>query len=255
MSSDAPEHSERTRHAKRLFAGLPSTYERMGALLSLGQDPRWRRFMVSRVRVPPGGRVLDVATGTGLVARHLAARTGATVIGLDQSEPMLRQGVEAAARAGLRQAFVMGRAERLPFRGESFDAVTFTYLLRYVDDPAGTLSELTRVLRVGGTLANVEFHVPPRPVWRWLWAVYTRGALPVLGRVVSPPWYEVGRFLGPSIAGFYRRHSLPDQLEMWKASGVSHVRARMMSFGAGVVIWGTKDGGSSPNPGAGSHAG
>ena len=240
--------SERARHAERLFAGLPSTYDRMGALLSLGQDPRWRRFMVSRLRVPPGSRVLDVATGTGLVAREVAARTGATVIGLDQSEPMLRRGVEEGLRHGLETAagagapylFVLGHAERLPFPDETFDAVTFTYLLRYVDDPAGTLSELTRVVRAGGTVANVEFHVPNLPVWRWLWTLYTRGALPVIGRLVSRSWYDVGRFLGPSISRFYGRYPLPDQLEMWKASGVSDARARTMSLGGGVIIWGTK---------------
>src|SRR5262249_3582300 len=85
--------SPRTRHARGLVAGLPSHYAGLASRLALGQDPGWRRFRVSRVRVPAGARVLDVATGTAAVAAALAARTGASVVGLDQSEPMLRTGV------------------------------------------------------------------------------------------------------------------------------------------------------------------
>lgn len=235
--------SGRTRHARRLFAGLPATYDRMAALLSLGQDPRWRRFMVSRLSTAPGGRVLDVATGTAAVALEVARRTGTGVIGLDQSEPMLREGRARASRAGpeARVRFVLGGAERLPFPDAAFDAVSFTYLLRYVDDPPATVAELARVLRPGGTMANIEFHVPGNPVWRGLWLIYTRGILPSAGRLVSRSWYEVGRFLGPSISRFYRGLPLEAQLEMWRTAGITDVRARVMSLGGGVVIWGHKD--------------
>src|SRR5439155_18536217 len=88
MRATAESSSDRTRHARCLFAGLPGRYDLMGRLWSFGQDPRWRRFMVSRVTVPDGGRVLDVATGTAAVAIELMRHTGARVIGLDQSEPM-----------------------------------------------------------------------------------------------------------------------------------------------------------------------
>jgi demethylmenaquinone methyltransferase/2-methoxy-6-polyprenyl-1,4-benzoquinol methylase len=233
--------SARTRHARALFAGLPSNYDRMAGLLSFGQDPRWRRFMVSRV--PLGGRILDVATGTAAVATLLAGRTGASVVGLDQSEPMIRTGMARARDAGVseKMTFVLGEGQRLPFADGSFDSVTFTYLLRYVEDPAATLSELARVIRPGGTLANLEFHVPSNPAWRGLWWLYTRAGLPVLGRLVSKSWYEVGRFLGPSISGFYRKHPLQEQLSMWRAAGLADARARVMSLGGGVVIWGVKE--------------
>ena len=242
MNVATPDPSTRTSHARRLFAGLPATYDRVGALLSFGQDPRWRRFMVSRVSLPPGGRVLDVATGTGAVAIELAGRADARILGLDQSEPMVRQAIDRVGRAGMsgRIRFVLGQGERLPFPDGSFDAVTFTYLLRYVDDPAATLNELARVLRRGGTMANLEFHVPRNPAWRGLWFLYTRGVLPLAGRLVSRPWYEAGRFLGPSISGLYRRLPLGEQLSMWRAAGIEDVRARVMSLGGGVVIWGQK---------------
>ena len=142
--------------ARELFAPLGPTYDRYARLLSFGQDPRWRRFMVSRV--PAGSRVLDVATGTGAVALELQAR-GCTVLGLDQSPEML-----AVARArGLEVR--EGRAESLPFGDGEFDALTFTYLLRYVADPAATLHELARVVRPGGAVAGLEFGVP-RGIWR-----------------------------------------------------------------------------------------
>jgi demethylmenaquinone methyltransferase / 2-methoxy-6-polyprenyl-1,4-benzoquinol methylase len=236
------ELSPRTRHARELFAGLPRTYDRVGTLLSFGQDPRWRRFMASRVSVPEGGRVLDVATGTAAVALELARWTGAGIIALDQSEAMLREGHSRVVRAGLqdRVRFVLGQGERLPFPDGRFDAVTFTYLLRYVDDPASTLGELARVLRPGGTLASLEFHVPGRRLWRACWALYTRAVMPVVGRLVSRSWYEVGRFLGPSISRFAERYSLEDQMAMWRAAGVEDVQFRILSTGAGLVMWGSK---------------
>src|SRR5204863_6300754 len=123
----------------------------------------------------------------------------------------------------------------------TFDALTFTYLLRYVDDPAATLSELARVVRPGGAMASLEFHVPLRP-WEPLWWLYTRAVMPAVGRLVSTSWYEVGRFLGPSISGFYERWPLDRQLQAWRAAGIGDVRARVMSPGGGRVIWGTKDG-------------
>ena len=123
----------------------------MGAMLSFGQDPRWRRFLVDRV--PAGsGRVLDVAAGTGLVTRALLDRGRARrVTALDQSEPML---AAAAERRDPGAAFVLGQAERLPFPEAAFDALTVTYLLRYVDDPGATLEEMVRVVRPGGTVAS-----------------------------------------------------------------------------------------------------
>jgi demethylmenaquinone methyltransferase / 2-methoxy-6-polyprenyl-1,4-benzoquinol methylase len=237
--------SERVHHARRLFSGLGSTYHLVGAALSFGQDPRWRRFMVSRVRVPDGGRVLDVATGTGLVARRLAATTPAgRIVGLDQSEPMVGQALRDVERVrmGHRVAFVLGDGQRLPFADEAFDAVTFTYLARYVDDLGATLAELARVLKPGGSMANLEFHVPSGPVWRPLWWLYTRTALPLAGRVVSREWFEAGRFLGPSIERLYAEHPLEQQLDLWRRAGLLDVRARVMSLGGGVVIWGTKGG-------------
>jgi demethylmenaquinone methyltransferase/2-methoxy-6-polyprenyl-1,4-benzoquinol methylase len=228
--------SPRKRHALQLFEGLPRGYDRTGAAMSFGQDPRWRKAMVDAVGPEPGQRILDVATGTGMVARALAQR-GAVVTALDQSEAML-----AVARARNRTGvtFMQGEAERLPFPDASFDALTFTYLLRYVDDPTATLAELARVVKPQGRVGMVEFGVPGNPMLRRLWRVHTGVGLPLMGRLVSPAWYEVGRFLGPNIEQFHAAH--PDLGQLWRAAGIADIHARPMSFGAGLVMWGVRHG-------------
>lgn len=233
--------ADRSRFARRLFAGIAPEYDRMGALLSFGQDPRWRRFLLSRVNAIPGAWVLDAATGTGLVARELARRN-LRVAALDPSAAMIRRGVEAARAEGLgdRIRFLGGRAERLPFPDATFDAVTFTYLLRYVTDPAATVGELARVLRPGGVMAALEFSVPHEAWAHAGWWVHTRAVMPAVGWAVSPGWYRTGRFLGRDVTEFYRRFPLPVQVRWWQEAGMRRVRTRPFSNGAAVVTFAVK---------------
>ena len=219
--------------ARELFAPLGPTYDRVGAALSLGQDPRWRRFLVSRL--PRGGQVLDVATGTGLVAAELL-RQGFGVTGVDQSPEML---AVAHRRFGGEVQLITASAETLPIDSGSFDHLTFTYLLRYVADPGATLVELARVVRPGGVVASLEFGVPQGPA-RPLWELYVRAVLPLAGRLLRHGWQEVGDFLGGSIRDFWRRHPLQRQLEWWHAAGLRGVEVRPRSLGGAVVIWGHK---------------
>jgi demethylmenaquinone methyltransferase / 2-methoxy-6-polyprenyl-1,4-benzoquinol methylase len=223
--------------ARALFAPLGPTYDRYAALLSFGQDPRWRRFLVSCIDARPGDTVLDVATGTGAVARELIRQKGCTVVGLDQSPEML---AEARRRLPDTVTLVQSRAEELPFPDGAFDALTFTYLLRYVEDPAAVLRELARVVRPGGTIAGLEFAVP-HGVWRPFWELYVRAGLPAAGRIVSPGWAEVGDFLGPSIRGFYDRYPEERLLDLWWDAGIRDVRARRLSLGGGIVTWGRRE--------------
>jgi demethylmenaquinone methyltransferase/2-methoxy-6-polyprenyl-1,4-benzoquinol methylase len=234
--------SSRKQHALELFTGLPNAYARMGAVLSFGQDPRWRRALIEAIDPRPGQRVLDVATGTGLVAFGLARR-GAIVTALDQSEHMLsgaRDSLSKQPDLADRITFVQGEAEHLPFADDEFDALSFTYLLRYVDDPAATMRELARVIKPGGRIGMVEFGVPASAPLRAAWRVHTRVGLPLLGRVVSPAWVEVGRFLGPNIEEFHAAQ--PDLAALWRQANIDQVRERGMSFGAGVVMSGIKHG-------------
>ena len=222
--------------AKRIFTGIGASYDRVATILSLGQDPRWRRALVDAIDARPTDRVLDVATGTGMVAQALHDRYGCAVVGLDQSADMLRV---ARTRDGVFEEVVEGRAERLPFPDATFDHLTFTYLLRYVDDPAATMRELARVVKPGGRVAMVEFGVPAG-VWHPVWWLYTRVGLPLAGRGVSAKWSAVGAFLGPSIDRFYAQHPLAAVERYWREAGLDEVRTRRMSLGGGVVMSATK---------------
>ena len=220
--------------ARELFAPLGPSYDRVGAALSLGQDPLWRRFLVSRLP-RDGGHVLDVATGTGLVAAELLRR-GFRVTGVDQSAEMLAR---ARERFAGRVELVETSAEVLPFADAAFDHLTVTYLLRYVDDPSATLRELARVVRSGGVVASLEFGVPgglARPAWE----LYVRAGLPLAGRALRNGWREVGDFLGGSIRDFWRTYSLERQLELWSAAGIRDVEVRKLSLGGGAVLWGRR---------------
>jgi demethylmenaquinone methyltransferase/2-methoxy-6-polyprenyl-1,4-benzoquinol methylase len=225
-----------TGDAERIFTGIAGSYDRVATVLSLGQDPRWRRALVAAIDARPSDRVLDVATGTGMVAQALRDRFGCTVVGLDQSPDML--GI-ARTRDGVYETIVEGRAESLPFPDASFDHLSFTYLLRYVDDPAATMRELARVVKPGGRVAMVEFGVP-RGLWHPLWWLYTRIGLPLAGRLVSARWSAVGAFLGPSIDRFYVRHPVVAVERYWLEAGLGDLRTHRMSLGGGVVMSATK---------------
>jgi demethylmenaquinone methyltransferase/2-methoxy-6-polyprenyl-1,4-benzoquinol methylase len=240
----SPTTTDPNRFAQELFDGLPDRYDRLAEVLSFGQNGRWRRTMVDAVAASARdpGLVLDVAAGTAGVSIELARRTSGRVVGIDLTEAMLRRGRTNIVGAGLteRISLTAGRAEQLPFADATFDALTFTYLLRYVADPAATLRELVRVLRPGAPMANLEFLVPSNPFWHSCWWLYTRVGLPAAGRLAGRDWYEVGRFLGPSISTHYRDHPLSETVAQWRAAGMTDVTVREMSLGGGLVMWGRR---------------
>jgi demethylmenaquinone methyltransferase / 2-methoxy-6-polyprenyl-1,4-benzoquinol methylase len=231
-----------TERAQRLFAGLGGDYDRWSAWLSFGQDPRWRRCMVSHVAVGRDAQVLDVACGTGLVIRELHRRYGCRITGLDQSAGMLQGARERTAGLGDAVILVEGRAEALPFAEATFDGLTFTYLLRYVDDVDATVAGLARVLKPGAPFGYLEFALPPRGPLRWLWHLYTGVGLPLAGRLIAPAWHDVGQFLRPSILRFCERYPAPVLVAAFERAGFTDVRYRRMSFGGGIVLWGRRAG-------------
>jgi demethylmenaquinone methyltransferase / 2-methoxy-6-polyprenyl-1,4-benzoquinol methylase len=184
--------------------------------------------MVGRIQLAPDSLVLDIAAGTGSISRLLEAHRY-RVVAVDLSHEMLTQ---HRGRDRVRAV-----ADHLPFRGETFDAVTFGYLLRYVEDPAGTMREISRVLRPGGTVGMVEFGRPPG-IAGFLWRVYTRALLPIAGAVIGSGWYQVGRFLGPSIERFHEDN--PDLTVRWEEGGLVDVNVGRPSLGGGLVMWARK---------------
>ena len=234
----------RNRHARQLFDGIAGQYDWVPGLFSFFQYQRWRRYLVSRLQPGPDAMVLDLCTGTAGVAMQTARTHNCRVVGVDLSPKMLSRAQDNLSSNGLASQvpLVMGRAEDLAFADGCFDAVCVTFLLRYVDDPESTMLEIIRVLKPGGHLLSLEFGVPPNPIARVLWHVYTRVVLPVAGALVSRGWRNVGAFLGPSISHLYRSYNEDNLRELWLRQGILDVQVKRLSFGGAVVMWGTKAG-------------
>jgi demethylmenaquinone methyltransferase/2-methoxy-6-polyprenyl-1,4-benzoquinol methylase len=237
---------DRNLFAQRLFKDLPARYDHLAEWLSFGQNARWRKAMIDHIVPGSPRRVLDVASGTAGVALQLADRTSGHVVGVDLTLDMLKIGQRNVAKAHRvrRVQLVNGRAEALPFPDAVFDALTVTYLFRYVEDPQATLNELARVVRPGALVASLEFMVPPNRFWRACWWAYTRLLLPVGGLATGGvEWYRVGRFLGPSISKLYREYPVAWTVDAWQKAGFEDVGTRVMSLGGGLVMWGRRSGG------------
>lgn len=231
--------SQKNQHASQLFDGIARNYEWPAQLFSFFQYHRWRRYLVSKLELASGQTALDICTGPGGVAASVSRKYGCSVVGLDLSSEMLAKARANFSSSGLDVRLTQARAENLPFRDNSFDAVIFTFLLRYVDDVEGTIAEMARVLRPGGILASLEFFTPSgllRPPWLF----YTRVVMPIGTALISPGWRKVGTFLGPSISNFYRRNSLQDIEQAWQKAGIEQVQTTKLSLGGAVVTWGRK---------------
>ena len=227
--------------APALFAPLGPSYDRWATILSFGQDPRWRRFLVSRIEAGPLDTVLDVATGTAAVALELVRQKDCYVVGIDRTPEMLAEGRRRVTLAAATRKVRLeeGDARTLPFDDGTFDGLTFTYLFRYVDDPAAAIRELARVVKPGGVVAGLEFGVP-RGLWRPLWDLWVRVGLPAAGRAIGDGWHEVGTFLGPSIRAYEGDWPVPRLLQAWRDAGIPDARARRLSLGGGIVTWGRR---------------
>ena len=219
-----------------MFDLVAERYDLLNDILSLGQDRRWRRAVAAALAATEGERVLDLAAGTGTVSRHLA-RAGADCVACDFSLGMLQVGAirlggdEGAGPAGRpdrgRVRFVAGDAMALPFRTGAFDAVTISFGLRNVADPAAALAEMRRVTRPGGRLLICEFgHLSQRRLdaaYGWCLAI----GLPAVARRLSPN-PDAYSYLAESIGAW------PDKQElaaMIGAAGWSSVRWRTLSLG------------------------
>ena len=228
--------------AQDLFDGVAPSYDTWAQVLTYFQYLRWREFLVSRMALRPRNLVLDVCTGTAGVAMEIADHHDGRIVGLDASQLMLEAGLRAVGKKNLdgRVQLIQGRAEDLPFPDETFDAVVFTYLLRYVQDPDATIRELSRVLKPGGELLSLEFGIPEALWVRAIWRIYNKVVMPVMTLPVSRGWHRVGCFLGPSISGFCQRYPVERIAATWRENGIPLVETKRLLRGAAVVMWGTK---------------
>ena len=231
------EEGEKARRVKGVFDSVASKYDVMNDLMSLGMHRAWKAYTVAVANLREGDRVLDIAGGTGDLARAFARRVGASgqVVHTDINEAMLRTGRDRLLDDGLALPTTLCDAEHLPFRSGSFDLVSVAFGLRNMTHKEQALAEMARVLREGGRLLVLEFSKvaePLRKPYDW----YSFQVLPRLGKLVAGD-ADSYRYLAESI----RMH--PDQATlkaMMKAAGFGHVDVHNLSGGVVALHVGIK---------------
>jgi demethylmenaquinone methyltransferase / 2-methoxy-6-polyprenyl-1,4-benzoquinol methylase len=227
--SPLPAPEAKAEYVRRMFDQIAARYDLMNALMSFGRDRAWRREAIAEVGIPPRGRLLDVATGTGdLALEALRQQPRVSAIGLDNSTEMLKQAQRKAAAGMALVRWVVGDALRLPFADGSFDAIVTAFALRNVTDIPGAFAEMARVARSGGRIASLEIAKPRSKGVRSLFALYFYRLVPLFGR-----WFS-----GNGVAYTYLPHSLtqfltPDEIvAVMTGAGWSEVRCKRLMLGS-----------------------
>ncbi len=227
--------SDKARRVRGVFDSVAPKYDLMNDLMSGGMHRLWKQFTLTQTQLRPGQRALDVAGGTGDLARGMARQVGdrGLVVLSDINGAMLSRGRDRLLDAGLVQGldFVQANAEKLPFADSSFDCVTIGFGLRNVTDKPAALASMRRVLRPGGRLIVLEFSQPVAPGLKPLYDTYSFRVLPVLGKLVAGDDASY-RYLAESI----RMH--PDQetlLGLMREAGLEDCRYHNLAGGIVAV--------------------
>jgi len=222
---------------RAMFDRIAGRYRLMNALMTFGRDRIWRRAVVRAAALPAGGRLLDLASGTGDIAlEQLRLDTGARVTAADFSLEMMRVGRQRPG--GDRIAWCAADALSLPFADASFDAVSSGYLLRNVADRVGAFREQARVVRPGGRVVCLDTSPPPASKLRPLVRLYLRRIVPLLGRVIAGE-RSAYAYLAASTEGF----KAPEELAaIMRAAGLIQVSYQRFMAGTIAVHVGTRPG-------------
>ena len=224
-------------YVQGMFGRIAERYNIMNRLMTLGQDQRWRRFVVGKANVPPNGSALDLATGTGDIAfETLKSQPTAKIIGADFALPMMFVGQKTAF--GNDVQWCAADAMNLPFSDESFDAVMSGYLVRNVIDIRRTLSEQLRVLKPGGRIVILDTSPPPHNILRPFILAYLKFCIPILGRIIGGKQAaDAYKYLPESTQSF----KTPQELAaLMREAGVQNIEYRTFMFGTMAVHWGDK---------------
>jgi len=224
--------------AQGIFSAIAEAYDGPAQVLGLFRYRSWQRVLVDSVLGVDPKLVLDMCTGTGLVAAEIIARTDAQVVGVDVTRAMLERAEVRLRAAGQRVRLIQADAQAPPFADGAFDALVWSYLLRYVEDVPETIRQLGRLVRPGGVMASLEFGVPRASLARAAWIVYTRALMPAALALLSPGWRRVGGFLGESISAFDEEWPVERLAEAWRSAGFDSIRTRRLSLGGAVVMSG-----------------
>ncbi len=221
-----------------MFDRIAGRYDLLNRIISGGQDMKWRRFVVEVAALPPDGKLLDIATGTGDIAfEALKQSPGAQAVGADFALGMMRVGM-GREPYGRRVAWTGADAMALPYADESFDAVASGFLMRNVVDIPQALSEQWRVLKPGGRIVILDTSPPPDNFLKPLMLLHLKIGVPLLGRLIGGTAAgDAYRYLPESTQAF----KTPDELKaLVEAAGFSDARFRRFMFGAMAVHWGVK---------------
>ncbi len=231
----------KARYVRSLFSKVPLEYDILLGLLSFAQDRRWRAYVVSQARSMTQKYVLDVATGTGLLAADLAKtiRGRASVVGVDLTLSMLKTARQRLRDRGLSESvdWVLARAENLPFRDDSFGSSSISLALRNVSDASMTFREMSRTTGPGGAVISLDFTRPTNRAFRVFYYDYLLGLFPLFGRMVSEAWGDTLSYLGRSIL---RARTGEQIAQLMSNEGLRNARSVPMTAGIVCVVYGKK---------------
>jgi demethylmenaquinone methyltransferase / 2-methoxy-6-polyprenyl-1,4-benzoquinol methylase len=237
ISKEDHESAAKNEHALRvreMFATIAARYDLLNHLLSGNIDKRWRSLVAKTLyqEMPPaGGKVLDVACGTGDLSLALAGGGNAQIVGLDFCRPMLDIAAAKSAKRGSEVPFIEGDALALPFRDRSFDAATIAFGLRNLASVEAGLSELLRVLKPGGRVAVLEFSKPRWAIFRGLYKIYFTKLLPLVGGLISGS-RGAYQYLPHSVSRFPNQSELAS---MMKEAGFEEIAYRNLTGGIAAL--------------------
>ena len=231
----------KARYVRSLFSKVPLEYDILLGLLTFAQDRRWRAYVVSQAKSMTQKYVLDVATGTGLLAADLAKtmQGRASVVGVDLTLSMLKTAWQRLRDKGLSDSvdWVLARAENLPFRDDSFGSSSISLALRNVSDASMTFREMSRTTGPGGTVISLDFARPTNRAFRVFYYDYLLGLFPLFGRMVSGAWGDTLSYLGRSIL---KARTGEQIAQLMSNEGLGDARSVPMTAGIVCVVYGKK---------------
>jgi len=238
VPSHTGQNAAQKRTIRTLFTRIAPSYDRINRLLSLGQDQNWRKHALARAQVPPNGKLLDIATGTGDVALLAADRlTGVQIVGTDLTRAMLDVARGKAHKQTARRiAWVNSDGLALAFPSDTFDAVISVFMMRNVPDVAQAFAEQVRVTQTGGRVVCLEMTWPQRFPLTWLFWLYFFGVAPLLGQLIAKN-RAAYTYLPQSVRKFPAPAATAKVME---AAGLREVSWEMKMLGTVAIFVGQK---------------